>query len=104
MHFFHFCIALFQVAVVMFFESNPPYKFNNREKDLQIAKIWLESNQKDFAKVSKQKSKEIRKIKRKKNRKRKKGQQHHFGLVTKMAHGPLSPSPRTGTKSPASCR
>jgi hypothetical protein len=78
--------------------------FNNRERVLQIAKIWLESNQKGFTKVSKQKSKEIRKRKGKKIRKRKKGRRQHFGLVTKIAHGPLSPSPRTGTESPSSCR
>jgi hypothetical protein len=49
MHFFHFCIALFfkKIAVVTFFESNPPWMFF--KKVLQICKNWLDLNQKGFA-------------------------------------------------------
>jgi hypothetical protein len=92
MHSFTLHCTLFQVIVVLFSESNPPCKFNNRGKVLQISKFGLNSNQGVLQKFS---NKNQRKSGKEKKEKRKslekgKGQRLHIGPDTENSPWPIS--------------
>jgi hypothetical protein len=66
MHSFTLHCTLFQVIVVLFSESNPPCKFNNRGKVLQISKFGINSNQGVLQKFSNKNQRNLGKEKKEK--------------------------------------